>query len=86
MFNGQKKKEEKKEVDEDLNSLRQEIFLKLVVLGDLGVGKSSLIRCYTGQEQQPEKRDYRVSVEPEFSTKRLDIGDGKRQRWARALN
>lgn len=32
----------------DLNSLKQEIFLKLVVLGDLGVGKTSLVRKYTG--------------------------------------
>ena len=32
----------------DLNALKQEIFLKILVLGDLGVGKTSLIRKYTG--------------------------------------
>jgi hypothetical protein len=31
----------------DLNNLKQEIFLKLLVLGDLGVGKTSLVRKYT---------------------------------------
>ena len=76
MFNGQKEAAEDEE--EDLNALQQEIFLKLLVLGDLGVGKSSLIRCYTGEEQQETRGDYRVSVEPGFSTKRLDIGDGRK--------
>lgn len=31
----------------DLNNLKQELFLKIVVLGDLGVGKTSLVRTYT---------------------------------------
>ena len=33
----------------DLNNLPQEIFLKILILGDLGVGKSSLVKqfCYS---------------------------------------
>ena len=31
----------------DLNSLPKEHFIKLLVLGDLGVGKTSLLKSYT---------------------------------------
>ncbi len=61
----------------DLNALPQEIFLKLVVLGDLGVGKTSLIRSYTEAAEEEGQGQYRVSVESGFSTKRLVVGDNK---------
>lgn len=57
----------------DLNSLKQEIFLKLVVLGDLGVGKSSLIKKYT---QSNESIDYKVSIDTAFQVKRVEL-DGR---------
>ena len=31
----------------DLNNLKQEIVLKILVLGDLGVGKTALVKRYT---------------------------------------
>ncbi len=60
----------------DLNSLKEEVFLKLLVLGDLGVGKSTLIKRYTGEEDEGDKVDYRVSVGTSFSVKRVEL-DGK---------
>ena len=30
----------------DLNNLPQEIFLKILILGDLGVGKTALVKKY----------------------------------------
>ena len=55
--------------------------MKLLVLGDLGVGKTTLIRNYTG-EGNPEllgggiggtvrTGDYKVSVGAEYSLKRV---------------
>ena len=36
----------------DLNSLPTEHFIKLLVLGDLGVGKTSLLKNYTSIDQK----------------------------------
>ena len=44
----------------DLNALKQEIFLKLLVLGDLGVGKTSLVKRYTGDGCGVASSDYKV--------------------------
>ncbi len=44
----------------DLNNLPREVDLKILVLGDLGVGKSSLIKKYCKSDSGPE---YKVSVE-----------------------
>ena len=44
----------------DLNSLKQEIFLKLLVLGDLGVGKTSLVKRYTNEGSGIASSDYKV--------------------------
>ena len=37
----------------DLNSLQKEHFIKLLVLGDLGVGKTSLLKNYTSIDSKP---------------------------------
>ena len=37
----------------DLNSLPKEHFIKLLVLGDLGVGKTSLLKKYTAVDERP---------------------------------
>jgi len=60
--------------DIDLNSLGQEIFVKLLVLGDLGAGKTSLIRKYVDGENCA---DYRVSVDACYHLKSLKL-DGRR--------
>ena len=39
--------------DVDLNDLPKEHFIKLLVLGDLGVGKTSLLKKYTAIEERP---------------------------------
>ena len=36
----------------DLNSLPKEHFIKLLVLGDLGVGKTSLLKSYTSVDSK----------------------------------
>ena len=36
----------------DLNSLPKEHFIKLLVLGDLGVGKTSLLKSYTAVDSK----------------------------------
>ena len=54
----------------DLNNLPTEIFLKLLVLGDLGVGKSSLVRKYCHSDAAPE---YKVSVDVSHSVKSVNI-------------
>ena len=36
----------------DLNSLPKEHFIKLLVLGDLGVGKTSLLKSYTSEDSK----------------------------------
>ena len=38
----------------DLNSLPKEHFIKLLVLGDLGVGKTSLLQNYTSIDQRQQ--------------------------------
>ena len=45
----------------DLNSLPKEHFIKLLVLGDLGVGKTSLLKNYTSMEQRPSVASGAVS-------------------------
>ena len=40
------------EEDVDLNTLPKEHFIKLLVLGDLGVGKTSLLKNYTSVDQR----------------------------------
>ena len=44
------------------NTLKREVFLKILVLGDLGVGKTSLIRRYTNEASEPATPDYKVSI------------------------
>ena len=58
----------------DLNNLPTEIFLKLLVLGDLGVGKSSLVRKYCHSDAGPE---YKVSVDVSHSVKSVNINGVK---------
>ena len=38
----------------DLNSLPKEHFIKLLVLGDLGVGKTSLLKSYTSVDSKSD--------------------------------
>ena len=48
--------------------------IKLVVIGDLGVGKTSLIRRYVESDYSPE---YRISVQLDFKQKQVSLGDRK---------
>ena len=67
----------------DLNNLKQELFLKIVVLGDLGVGKTSLVRTYTesGVVGGPGSAGsgsesgggYKVSFDAGYHLKRLEV-------------
>ena len=58
----------------DLNNLPTEIFLKILVLGDLGVGKSSLVRKYCHTDAGPE---YKVSVDVSHSVKTVSVNGYK---------
>ena len=70
----------------DLNNLKQELFLKIVVLGDLGVGKTSLVRTYTesGVVGGPGSAGsgseggggYKVSFDAGYHLKRLEESVG----------
>ena len=68
----------------DLNNLKQELFLKIVVLGDLGVGKTSLVRTYTesgvvggpgsaGSGGSDSGQGYKVSFDAGYHLKRLEV-------------
>ena len=46
----------------DLNNLKQEIVLKILVLGDLGVGKTSLVRRYTEGDTSGKRCETGVSI------------------------
>ena len=48
--------------------------IKLVVIGDLGVGKTSIIRRYVESDYSPE---YRISVQLDFKQKQVSLGDRK---------
>ena len=54
----------------DLNNLPSEYFLKILILGDLGVGKSSLVKKYCSSDSGPE---YKVSVDVTHSCKCVNI-------------
>ena len=45
---------------DDESAKMEETFVKLVVLGDIGVGKTALVRRYTEDRYSP---DYRISVD-----------------------
>ena len=48
--------------------------IKLVVIGDIGVGKTSIIRRYVESEYSPE---YRISVQLDFKQKQVSLGETK---------
>ena len=48
--------------------------IKLVVIGDLGVGKTSIIRRYVESDYSPE---YRISVQLDFKQKQVALGQRK---------
>ena len=48
--------------------------IKLVVIGDLGVGKTSIIRRYVESDYSPE---YRISVQLDFKQKQVALGERK---------
>ena len=48
----------------DLNSLPKEHFIKLLVLGDLGVGKTSLLKNYTSIESKPNAPSNSIAAHP----------------------
>ena len=54
----------------DLNNLPSEIFLKILILGDLGVGKTALVKKYCFSDTDPA---YKVSVDVSHSVKSLNL-------------
>ena len=62
------------EEDGDLNNLPREVFLKILVLGDLGVGKSSLVKKYCYSDAGPA---YKVSVDVSHSVKCINVNGMK---------
>ena len=44
------------------NTLQREVFLKILVLGDLGVGKTSLVRRYANDNNEQSTPDYKVRI------------------------
>ena len=47
----------------DLNNLKREVFIKILVLGDNGVGKSSLIKSYTESDGSEDQQDAGYKVQ-----------------------
>ncbi|CAB4066662.1 unnamed protein product [Lepeophtheirus salmonis] len=64
--------------EEELKDITPEVFLKILFLGDLGVGKSSLIRRYVDNDYHS---DYRVSVDCSYRLKSVQVKD-KRIKYA----
>ena len=62
--------DEERTSEVDLNNLPSEYFLKILILGDLGVGKSSLVKKYCSSDSGPE---YKVSVDVTHSCKCVNI-------------
>ena len=62
------------EPEVDLNNLKGEIFLKILILGDLGVGKTSLVKKYCYADSGPE---YKVSVDVTHSVKTVNVNGTK---------
>ncbi|XP_040571722.1 ras-related protein Rab-32A [Lepeophtheirus salmonis] len=58
--------------EEELKDITPEVFLKILFLGDLGVGKSSLIRRYVDNDYHS---DYRVSVDCSYRLKSVQVKD-----------
>ena len=61
----------------DLNSLPKEHFIKLLVLGDLGVGKTSLLKNYTSIDSKPNAASKQLTTHQgaesiNFSSQQLD--------------
>ena len=48
--------------------------MKIMVLGDIGVGKTALIRRYVDGEYIP---DYKISVDLDFKQKQLSLGEDR---------
>ena len=51
-----------------------ELDMKIMVLGDIGVGKTALIRRYVDGEYIP---DYKISVDLDFKQKQLSLGEDR---------
>lgn len=60
----------------DLNHLPREHFIKILVLGDSGVGKSSLIKKYCFADSSIPQ--YKVSVAVSHASKSLNLGENDR--------
>lgn len=54
--------------------MRQKSNLKIVLIGDSGVGKSSLIQCY--QFKEPARRNQKPTIGADFIKKSVTVADG----------
>ena len=51
-----------------------ELDMKIMVLGDIGVGKTALLRRYVDNEYNP---DYKITVDLDFKQKQMSLEQGK---------
>jgi small GTP-binding protein len=58
----------------DHRNSKRKVFFKIVVIGDSGVGKSSLIHRYVKSQYM---QDFKPTIGAEFSNKEIEI-DGKK--------
>ena len=60
--------------DHNCSDNMAELDMKIMVLGDIGVGKTALIRRYVDSEYIP---DYKITVDLDFKQKQMSLGEGK---------
>jgi len=66
-------------------SLRKKVLLKVIILGDSGVGKTSLMNQYVNQKFS---KQYKATIGADFLTKEITIDDKAvtLQIWGNVIN